>query len=287
MKSALLKKRGWQDEVFQYVGLSFDIMKAEQLIASNPHTPQIAPKAFLEAFVGTIEDDELEQKADSSGTFHINMLQVGLNKSHIDEVDITRPGIVANFSYKPTKRHPTSAPTYILIDGNHRAKKALRTGQEFKVNILTPEETWEVMLKHTPPFLMKNIANPNPKSKPKKKPTTAAYGYGGRDDFFEGEDTSDYKQCIGDYVYDTCCVDSDGDSIVDMVDTAREVSYNLIKKHCEGLRAWEAERSYRKDGHKGLTLRNDYAARFYKSKFRGRPCYFIQWSAIEYVWVLK
>jgi hypothetical protein len=37
-KSALLNKKGWEGEVFRYVGLGFDIHKAEQIIASSPHT---------------------------------------------------------------------------------------------------------------------------------------------------------------------------------------------------------------------------------------------------------
>jgi hypothetical protein len=51
------------DEVFRYVGLGFDIHKAEQIIAASPHDTQVAPKAFLEAFVGTQEDDDAAQKA--------------------------------------------------------------------------------------------------------------------------------------------------------------------------------------------------------------------------------
>jgi len=33
----------------------------------------------------------------------------------------------------------------------------------------------------------------------------------------------------------------------------------------------------------GLHLRNDWHVRFYKSKFRGRPCWYLDWSAIEHV----
>jgi hypothetical protein len=104
------------------------------------------------------------------------------------------------------------------------------------------------------------------------------------------EEEYDYKGCIGDYVFVTNCVNSDGRSIIDMTDRGREVSYNLLKKHCQGLRQWEQEQGYAKDGSprsKGLTLRNDYAVRFYKSKYKGKECYYIDWSAIEWVWVKK
>ena len=97
----------------------------------------------------------------------------------------------------------------------------------------------------------------------------------------------DYKGCIGDYVFETDCVSSDAESIIDMCDRSREVSYNLLKKHCFQLREWEQEHGYAKDGSRGLTLRNDYAAHFYKSKYRGKDCYYIDWSRIESVWVRK
>jgi hypothetical protein len=103
--------------------------------------------------------------------------------------------------------------------------------------------------------------------------------------YFDEDDVQDYQGCVGDYYYKISCVSANGDDINDMVDEATDVSYGLLKKHCTGLRGWELSAGYRPDGSKGLTLRNDWAVSFHKSTYRGKPCYYIDHSSIEYVWV--
>jgi hypothetical protein len=161
--SKLLKK-AWEGELFTYVGMVFDIEKAEQIIAAHPRPSQKAPKKFLEAFVGSIEQDKREEE---TGTF--SMLNVGLKKEHVDEVDENKPGIVAVITFKPSKSFPEQSTNYILIDGNHRAKKRLRMGfEDMDVYILTPEESWEIMAPNTFAGLTKNLVNPTKKeSKPR------------------------------------------------------------------------------------------------------------------------
>lgn len=274
-KSKFLVK-AWQDERFTYFGMQFAVDKAEQLIAANPRPPQKLPKNFIEGVVGSVEDDEPAE----DGSFNINLLTVGVNKGHLDEVDPDKPGILARISYKPTKAYPESKVYSVLIDGNHRAKKCLQLGRDgFDVYVLTPEETWKIMAPYTYPGILKNLVNPTKKP---AKPHVKKTGYYDDDD---DDAVEDYPGCIGDYVYKTDCVHSDANSINDMIDRSREVSYNLLKKHCAGLREWEVNNGYKRDGSKGLTLRNDYAVSFYKSKYRGMDCYYIRWSAIEFVWV--
>ncbi len=130
----------------------FDVQKAEKIVASTPHDTHVAPKEFLEGFVGRVEDD----KEDATS---FNLFNVGINKEHLKQVDITKPGIVAVITYKADKKQGETKG-HILIDGNHRAKKSLQEGREFKVYVLTPKETWEVMSKRTPRFLLKNLVNP-------------------------------------------------------------------------------------------------------------------------------
>lgn len=158
-------KKAWEGEQFTYCGMQFDVEKAQKIIEANPRPTQKAPKQFLEAFVGKVE----EEKPDENGWTSINMLNVGLKEEHIQEVDENQPGICAVITYKPSKRFPESKTNYILIDGNHRAKKRLRMGLDFmEVYILTPEETWEVMAPNTMEGLLKNMVNPTKKpSKPR------------------------------------------------------------------------------------------------------------------------
>ena len=33
----------------------------------------------------------------------------------------------------------------------------------------------------------------------------------------------------------------------------------------------------------GLMLKNDWAVSYHKSQYMGKPCYFVCWSAIEYI----
>lgn len=83
------------------------------------------------------------------------------------------------------------------------------------------------------------------------------------------------------FKYLTCCVDSTAEAIDDMTDQAREITFRTFASRTE----WRplAERlGY--DGRR-LTLGNDPFVRFYRSRYKGLPCYYLVWSAIEYVFV--
>ncbi len=85
------------------------------------------------------------------------------------------------------------------------------------------------------------------------------------------------------YAFETTCVNARGDDITEMVDAAREITWGTIKKHISA-----SELSILTSGYTAaLRLQDDYSVRFYKSKYRGRPCYFIDHSAIEYVFVKR
>jgi len=71
------------------------------------------------------------------------------------------------------------------------------------------------------------------------------------------------------------------DALNDMIDNGKEISYATMRKHCEGLDEIEKELGY--DKH--LRIKDDWHVVFCKSKFNGKPCYYLVWSAIEYVWV--
>jgi len=91
-----------------------------------------------------------------------------------------------------------------------------------------------------------------------------------------------------DYSYLTSCVESTGQLINEMRDDdlRREVTYETMLKHCD-LLDWSLEHGYElrtSSGH-GLTLKNDWSVSYYKSFYCGVPCYFLVWSAIEYIWI--
>ena len=76
------------------------------------------------------------------------------------------------------------------------------------------------------------------------------------------------------YLFETDCVSANGDDIIDMVDEAREITVATFLKHADvDPTEW------------GVDLRKDYHVRFYKSRYKGKPCYFLDHSSIEYVYV--
>jgi hypothetical protein len=89
------------------------------------------------------------------------------------------------------------------------------------------------------------------------------------------------------FQYLTCCVNSDAKSIGDMVDAAIDITYRTMMKHCPGLIDWAVSVGYVRHPSQGLTLKGDWAVSYHRSKYRGRRCYYVRWSAIEYIFVEK
>jgi hypothetical protein len=92
------------------------------------------------------------------------------------------------------------------------------------------------------------------------------------------------------YSYTFCCVDLVSQKAVEalgaMIDAAGEVTYRTLREHCKGLDQWAANHGYDVDHQRGgLRLSKDWAVGFYKSVYDGQDCYYIRWSAIEYVWL--
>jgi hypothetical protein len=89
------------------------------------------------------------------------------------------------------------------------------------------------------------------------------------------------------YRYLTNCIGANGRDICDMKDRAVEVSYRTARSYCEGLIDWACSVGYSRRRSQGLALRDDWHVGYYRSVFRGRRCYYVKWSAIEYIWVKK
>ena len=87
------------------------------------------------------------------------------------------------------------------------------------------------------------------------------------------------------YRYYTNCVSSTARLINDMRDTARDVTYRTVLRHCHGLLGWAKEMGYELRSNQGLTLKDDWHVSYHKSTYAGLPCYYVRHSAIEYIWV--
>jgi hypothetical protein len=91
------------------------------------------------------------------------------------------------------------------------------------------------------------------------------------------------------YRFLTSCVNADGDDIIKMVDAARRITYRTFMKHAERddvKRLPYFDAYVWGPGGGTLRLRTDPYVHFARSRYQGRRCYYVQHSAIEYVFVL-
>jgi hypothetical protein len=89
------------------------------------------------------------------------------------------------------------------------------------------------------------------------------------------------------YSYTTCCIHSTAEAIAAMVEGARDVTLRTVRQHCD-ISKWERASGYDTGGQRGgLRLRHDYHVSYSKSRYEGRPCYYICHSAIEYIWIAE
>lgn len=69
-----------------------------------------------------------------------------------------------------------------------------------------------------------------------------------------------------------------------MVDQAAEVTYRTVLRRCHDLLFWAKQMGYDSRSNVGLTLKNDQYVSYHKSRYRGRRCYYVCHSGIEYIW---
>ena len=83
------------------------------------------------------------------------------------------------------------------------------------------------------------------------------------------------------------CVQMGGmlDEHARMCADAVDVSYRTFRRNVEGLDEWALERGYVVRG-LDLKLKDDWHVGFYRSVLWGRTCWFLRWSAYEFVWTL-
>lgn len=92
------------------------------------------------------------------------------------------------------------------------------------------------------------------------------------------------------FLYATNCVDSrDGPAINAMTDRAREITYATVLRHVGRAQLAEVFPNYdwgpgTPDRFKGgPKLSTDWAVSFHRSRWRGVPCVYVRWSAIEFI----
>jgi len=91
------------------------------------------------------------------------------------------------------------------------------------------------------------------------------------------------------YVYETSCIECGGrvEALNKMIEEAVDVNYSTMLRNCHELIWWAEQKGYRRNANHGLTLKDDWHVSFHRSTFEGKQCYFVRWSAIEFIWVKK
>jgi len=92
-----------------------------------------------------------------------------------------------------------------------------------------------------------------------------------------------YNNCVN---WDRDYVDSEG-GLSDMVDNAIDITRSTFVRHVDkdSLAVLEKELGYERFKRRGLTMANDWAVQYYRSKLHGTTVYFFKHSAIEYVFL--
>ncbi len=85
--------------------------------------------------------------------------------------------------------------------------------------------------------------------------------------------------------FQTTCVSAYGPDIEKMTDAALQITRRTFLEHINRDDLAELEKSLGYESHhtRGLTMAADYYVSYYRSKYCGRRCYYICWSAIEHI----
>lgn len=90
------------------------------------------------------------------------------------------------------------------------------------------------------------------------------------------------------YHYLHSCIESDAESIHALIDSlkCKKVTYRTMMRNCEDLQQWAINHKYDIRRDRGLTLEQDWNVGYFRSVYRGMSCYFLQYSGIEFIWIL-
>lgn len=85
------------------------------------------------------------------------------------------------------------------------------------------------------------------------------------------------------FSYCTNCTSAKARHLEPMVDNAKEITFKTFMKHVDldEMRGIFQMYDWGRSG--GLKMKDDFMVSYYKSKYRGKPCYYVEHSCIEYI----
>ncbi len=89
------------------------------------------------------------------------------------------------------------------------------------------------------------------------------------------------------FEYSTNCTASTAEWINDMTESATAVSYKTLANRVgvDQLSSVFPVYEWGRGRAKGLRMKDDYAVGFYRSRYRGRKCYYVDQSRNEYIFL--
>jgi hypothetical protein len=83
------------------------------------------------------------------------------------------------------------------------------------------------------------------------------------------------------------CTHLDGEDIQEMVDNSKSIVFQTFHRNIDGGKASLADvfpdYAWRKT-EEGMRMQFDWHVKYFKSVYKGKSCYFVVHSGIEYVW---
>jgi hypothetical protein len=94
-----------------------------------------------------------------------------------------------------------------------------------------------------------------------------------------------FNNCVN---WNSADVDAEG-GLCDMISSGIDISRKTFLKHVDksSFAMLEQDLGYERFARRGLTIANDLAVRYYKGKLHGETVYWLNHSAIEYVFISK
>ena len=89
------------------------------------------------------------------------------------------------------------------------------------------------------------------------------------------------------FIFETTCESvKDPRELWDMEARSRDITYQTFVRNVgrESLAREFPQYNWARGG-KGIRLKNDPYVKYYKSYFRGKLCYGVDWSSIDHIWV--
>lgn len=89
------------------------------------------------------------------------------------------------------------------------------------------------------------------------------------------------------YHFVTDCIGANGPDINAMTEAALDVTRRTFLRHVDQSELADIAEGMGYCWHpsQGLTMAADWTVSYHRSRYCGRRCYFLKWSAIEYVFV--